>query len=506
MYPIIRGIVAVIIIFTSCYATAFAETKVVTAEGKYVMGDLDSKQNAKALALMEAKRISLEKAGTYIESISEVRDFQLTKDQINSLAAGIMSVEILKEEWKMSGENMVLILSIRATIDTSNLNARISSMNEYQDSAGNKEIKAELESLKKEFADLKAQQLTIKDKTTPQEEMKAKNEKIINKMAALDNLKAGHAALQVQNYKEAINAFKRALEIDPNMAEAYAGISLAYQGTKEREKAMEMAKTALKIAPRAAAGHYAMSRIMYNDGKYDQAMEFINRAIEFYPKSAFYFLHRADIYMKLRNSDSALKDYAQACTMNLYPACQRADILKRRLAENKSGDDLYRTPGLPDRQPKTVAENIQAGYAALQAQNYKEALGDFKRAHDINPRLAEAYAGMSLAYQGTREKEKAIEMVNTALKMAPRSATGHYAMSKIMYDDGKYDEALEYVNAAIRFYPDSPYYFLHRADIYVKLRNNESALKDYEKTCTMNVSWGCKRAQIVRQWMAEAQK
>ncbi len=120
--------------------------------------------------------------------------------------------------------------------------------------------------------------------------------------------------------------------------------------------------------------------------------------------------------------------------MNLYPACQRVDIIKKRIAENKSGDDLYRAPGLPDRQPKTVAENMQAGHAALQAQNYNEALKAFSRAHDMNPKLAEAYAGMSLVYQGTREKEKALEMASMALKMAPRSATGNYAMSKIKYE------------------------------------------------------------------------
>src|SRR3989304_218358 len=84
-----------------------AEPTVVTAEGKYVMGDLDSKKDARMLALMEAKRIALEKAGTYVESSTEVKNFSLTKDQINALAAGIMSVDILKEDWKMSGENLV---------------------------------------------------------------------------------------------------------------------------------------------------------------------------------------------------------------------------------------------------------------------------------------------------------------------------------------------------------------------------------------------------------------
>jgi len=506
MNTFIMGLTSVIFILITFCGTTFAEKTVVTAEGKYVMGDLDSKQNAKALALMEAKRISLEKAGTYIESISEVRDFKLTKDQINSLAAGIMSVEIINEEWKMSGENMALILSIRATIDTSNLNARISAMRENQDSESNREIKAQLESLKKELADLKAQQATKKDKAAPQLEMQAKNENIIKKMTALDNLKEARAAMEVGNYKEAIDAYRRALDIDPNMAEAYAGMSLAFQWTKEPEKAVEMVDRALRIDPKSPTGHLAMAQIMYDDGKYDQALESINRAIAFYSKSPHYFFLRGEIYMKLWKGESALNDYTRACTMNHFSACQRADLLKRRMAENKSGEDLYRAPGLPDRSPKTAMENILAGHAAMQVQNYNEAFSAFRRALDLNPDLAEAYAGMSLAYFYTKEKAKAREMAQIALKKGPRFPTGNYAMSRIMYDDGKYDEALKFVNVAMQYLSNIPYYFLHRAEIYMKLRNSESALEDFEKACKMNLSWGCKRAEIVKKQMAEGKK
>ena len=65
---------------------AIAGPSVVVSEGKYVMGDLDSKKDAKALALIEAKRLALEQAGTYIASSTEVKNFQLSKDQINTLA------------------------------------------------------------------------------------------------------------------------------------------------------------------------------------------------------------------------------------------------------------------------------------------------------------------------------------------------------------------------------------------------------------------------------------
>ena len=43
-------------------SAALAQQKVVTSEGKYVLGLLDSKRDAKSLALMEARRKAIEQA------------------------------------------------------------------------------------------------------------------------------------------------------------------------------------------------------------------------------------------------------------------------------------------------------------------------------------------------------------------------------------------------------------------------------------------------------------
>jgi hypothetical protein len=145
------------LVFSLSGVTAFAETSTIISEGKYVMGDLDTKKDAKTQALIEAKRMAMEKAGTYLESFTEVRDFKLSKDQIQIIAAGIMSVEVLNEDWKMSGENMMLTIKIRATVDTSNLKDRISRMREGDSTESFKEVQSQLAALQKELAELKKQ-------------------------------------------------------------------------------------------------------------------------------------------------------------------------------------------------------------------------------------------------------------------------------------------------------------------------------------------------------------
>jgi tetratricopeptide (TPR) repeat protein len=98
---------------------------------------------------------------------------------------------------------------------------------------------------------------------------------------------------------------------------------------------------------------------------------------------------------------------------------------------------------------------------------------------DIDPNLVGACGGLSIVYTVTKEHAKAIEMANTALKINQHHPSGHYAMSKIMYYDGKYDKALEHINVAIRLYSRYPYFYIDRADIYMKLKNSKAALKDY---------------------------
>ena len=110
------------------YGSAIGATKEVITNGKYVMGDLDTKTKARKFALLDAKKMAMEKAGTYLRSFSEVDGLNLTRDEVLSLAAGTMSVEILEETWEMQGQNPVVTITIKAKIDTSDLDKEIDAL------------------------------------------------------------------------------------------------------------------------------------------------------------------------------------------------------------------------------------------------------------------------------------------------------------------------------------------------------------------------------------------
>ena len=120
---------------------SIGETVTMFANHKYVMGDNDSKNDARRMCLLEAKRRILEKAGTYIESRTEVKEFQLTKDEISAYAAAFLKVDVVREEWKFVGENMAIFMSVKAEIDTGYIEKQLSKIK--QDVSLKKEMEAQ---------------------------------------------------------------------------------------------------------------------------------------------------------------------------------------------------------------------------------------------------------------------------------------------------------------------------------------------------------------------------
>lgn len=98
-------------------AIVSAETQTFTAMHTYTLGDRDSKDDARQRCLIETKRKILEQAGVYIESVSEVKNFELTKDKITSFAAAVMQVKNTKEEIGFQQGHMTLTLTTTAQVD-----------------------------------------------------------------------------------------------------------------------------------------------------------------------------------------------------------------------------------------------------------------------------------------------------------------------------------------------------------------------------------------------------
>ena len=108
--------------------SAFAEVQTITATHTYILGDNDSRNDARQLCFLQAKREVLEQAESFIRSQSVVNNFELTKDQMTSYSAAVLSVEIVKEDVGLSNGQHTLTLTVKADVDVDQVNTLLAAI------------------------------------------------------------------------------------------------------------------------------------------------------------------------------------------------------------------------------------------------------------------------------------------------------------------------------------------------------------------------------------------
>ncbi|HID55141.1 TPA: tetratricopeptide repeat protein [Candidatus Poribacteria bacterium] len=89
-----------------------------------------------------------------------------------------------------------------------------------------------------------------------------------------------------ERYEEAIEAFKKALQLDPKMKRAYLNAAFCLSRLDNPEGAIEMLNKALEADPDFFEAHFNLGVIYLEMGRPRQAIEPLRRAVKLKPKSA----------------------------------------------------------------------------------------------------------------------------------------------------------------------------------------------------------------------------
>lgn len=110
---------------------------------------------------------------------------------------------------------------------------------------------------------------------------------------------------------QAIRASKRALELDPNLAEAHASCGLAYLVSQDFEKAEAELNRALELNPRLYEAYYYYGRARFHQGDMEMAAKLFAMAAEVNPEDYQSRLLRVQILRGLGRIDEAMDEAKQ---------------------------------------------------------------------------------------------------------------------------------------------------------------------------------------------------
>ena len=276
--------VIIIALFLFFPSLGFAETKEIISEGTYNMGDGETPSVAESRALLQAKRTALEQAGTYVESYTKVENLQLTKDEIQVLASGIMEVEILDKKRTIvrEGEGIHFWVQIKAKVNPDKIEEMAKRVKEKSVVEDYKKIQEAYDKGQKEIEELKKQLAGAKgEKEKKQVEAKITDEERL--FQAKEWFEKGYQHSLNKEHDSAIEAYTNAIALTPNLANPYNNRGNAYADKGQYDRAIEDFNKAIAIDPNDAAA-YSNRGIAYADkGQYDRAIEDFNKAIAIDP-------------------------------------------------------------------------------------------------------------------------------------------------------------------------------------------------------------------------------
>lgn len=128
-----------------------ANVRVVHATGEYRMGDHDTRTDAVRLAVEAAKRDALEQVATYLESVTEITNMDVTRDEIRTYTAGIVMVIDQKISTWLEEQTVVIRADLTAQVDPNEVAQAITALRE------NESAKNELVALRSETDQLRQQ-------------------------------------------------------------------------------------------------------------------------------------------------------------------------------------------------------------------------------------------------------------------------------------------------------------------------------------------------------------
>ena len=283
-----------------------AEKKTFEKEYTYQAGEEDSKISSRTIALREVKRLLLEELGAYLESRTEVKDFQLTRDEVTTLTAGEVNTEVIAETWNGSA----YYLKAKVTADPDDVARSIDTLR--KDSEKTKE----LEEMRKNLGALLAENEKLKKDLTQADENKkvalAAYEKNIRALNAFEWFEKGYTSDVSGDCGGAVNAYGRAIEIDPEYAPAYNNRGKCYAKLADYKKAIKDLDKAIVLNPGLAQAHYNRANTHNRLQQYREALTDFNKAITLDPGLAMAYYNRGNTYDKLGSRQQAIADLISA--------------------------------------------------------------------------------------------------------------------------------------------------------------------------------------------------
>jgi len=207
-------------------------------------------------------------------------------------------------------------------------------------------------------------------------------------LTAKDYSKQGDKYYEQKEYQRALEAYNKAIKLDPKFARAHVWRGNVYRNLKDYTRALADYNTAIELNPNFADAYHNRGAVYRDLKDYTSALADYNTAIELDPQFTSAYNGRGNVYRNLKDYTRALADFNKSIDLDS----------KNAYAYNGRGNVYY------------------------DQKDYTRALADYNRAIELDPNFDWAYYNRGLVNKNLGNRDTAINDFKKAMDLGDQDA------------------------------------------------------------------------------------
>jgi len=270
----------------------------------------------------------------------------------------------------------------------------------------------------------------------------------------------GAAYEQRKEYKNAIDAYKKAIQLDRDNLDAIRGLAENLLNDGQTDAALDQYKIIADANPEDAQTYLRLAEIYRRQGKYDLALENLKKADGMVPDSLEVPYNMAAVYQSQGRYDEATK------------------LLQDLVKKTEKPDTSYSNS---DRNNRAIFIE-RLGMVYRDQENYQAAVEAFRKMLTLGDENAErGYQNVIDTYREAKQWAQATAAAREAVQKLPNSRGLRMVLDAQLADTGDADKALADVSSLLKGKPDDREIYITLAQINTRLKRWKEAEESLNK-------------------------
>ncbi|MDJ0705917.1 MAG: protein kinase family protein [Leptolyngbyaceae cyanobacterium MO_188.B28] len=272
----------------------------------------------------------------------------------------------------------------------------------------------------------------------------------------------------------------------PQKLRAYYLVNQANTQKQDRNEALAIANynRAIQINPNYGEAYAGRGDLHSKQGNLEQALSDLTAAINLKSENSSHYYQRANIRFDLGDLQGAIEDYTQS--IKLEPTLAKAYV-NRGSARAEWGDDqgavedYTKAIELSPEQPELAAAYLNRCLSYSNLDDNSAAIKDCTQAINLRPSHSLAYQNRGLVRRRVGDPQGAIQDFNIAINIDPNSPDPYYSRGLARHELGDFEGAIEDYDRALQLNSEHPFFYHDRGIAYAELGQQQAAIHDLEQ-------------------------